>query len=216
MLLAYIEIVFSSIKKSSMFRKILIANRGEIALRILRTCRETNIRTVAVFSEVDRNSPFVYFADEAYPLGGNTSQENYLNWSKILKIAADSSAEAIHPGYGFFAENADFARAVEECGLTFNGPKAASIRLMGHKTAARKLMQEYGVPAIPGTIEPIFDVQEAHRPARQIAYPILIKAAAGGGGKGMRLMDKDQDFFEGIESAAREAWKIDNYCFLGI
>lgn len=187
------------------FKKILVANRGEIALRIMRTCREMNIATVAVFSDIDRTSPFVCFADEAYPLGGVTSQETYLNQKKILEIAIQSGSQAIHPGYGFLAENADFAQAVQEAGLTFIGPGPDSIRLMGNKTAARQLMKEHGVPTVPGTLEPIADKERAFDITRQIGYPVLIKASAGGGGKGMRLIQKEEDFFDGLESAAREA-----------
>ena len=123
-----------------MFKKILIANRGEIAIRVMRTCREMGIQTVAVFSEIDRKCPFVYYADEAYPLGGKTSQESYLQWQKILNIARKSGSEAIHPGYGFLSENADFAEAVKKEGLSFIGPPAEAIRVMGNKTEARKLM----------------------------------------------------------------------------
>ena len=188
-----------------MFKKILVANRGEIALRIMRTCREMNIATVAVFSDIDRKSPFVCFADEAYPIEGVTSQETYLNQKKILEIAQQSGSQAIHPGYGFLAENADFAQTVQKAGLTFIGPGADSIRLMGNKTAARQLMQEHGVPTVPGTLEPVTDKEKASDIARQIGYPVLIKASAGGGGKGMRLIQNEDNFFDGLESAAREA-----------
>jgi len=188
-----------------MFKKILIANRGEIAVRIMRTCREMGINSVAIFSEIDRKSPFVYHADEAYPLGGITSQESYLNWTKILEIAKQSGAQAIHPGYGFLSENADFAEAVQQAGLTFIGPPAQAIRLMGSKTAARKLMAGHNVPTVPGTADAIDDVTTARSIAREIGYPILIKASAGGGGKGMRLVSGDEEFVEAMESAAREA-----------
>ena len=188
-----------------MFKKILIANRGEIALRIIRTCTEMGIKPVAVYSDVDRKSPFVYSAYEAYPLGGKTSQESYLQWPKILDIAKKCGAEAIHPGYGFMSENADFAEAVEKAGMVFIGPKAESIRTMGNKTAARKLMIANNVPTVPGTEDIITDPNAAQIIARKIGYPVLVKAAAGGGGKGMRLVERDADFLEAVESAAREA-----------
>ncbi|MCB0282049.1 MAG: acetyl-CoA carboxylase biotin carboxylase subunit [Calditrichaeota bacterium] len=188
-----------------MFTKILIANRGEIALRIIRTCNEMGIKSVAVYSDVDRKSPFVYSAFEAYPLGGKTSQESYLNWQKIIDIAKKCGAEAIHPGYGFMSENADFAEAVEKAGLVFIGPKADSIRIMGNKTAARKLMIKNNVPTVPGTEDAITDHAAAQKIAREIGYPVLVKAAAGGGGKGMRLVEEDKDFVQSVESAAREA-----------
>jgi len=188
-----------------MFKKILIANRGEIAVRVMRTCREMGIESVAVYSEIDRKSPFVYQADQAYALGGITSQESYLNWRNILNIAQKSGAEAIHPGYGFLSENAEFAEAVQKAGLVFIGPSSQSIRLMGDKTAARKLMQSYGVPTVPGTEDAIKDVKRARKIALKIGYPILIKASAGGGGKGMRLVESDSAFEEAMQGAAREA-----------
>jgi len=188
-----------------MFKKILIANRGEIALRVIRTCTEMGIKSVAVYSDIDRKSPFVYSAYEAYALGGKTSQESYLQWQKILDIAKKSGAEAIHPGYGFMSENAEFAEAVEKAGMVFIGPKADSIRTMGNKTAARKLMIANHVPTVPGTEDAITDHHAAQKVAQKIGYPVLVKAAAGGGGKGMRLVEKDSDFLEAVEGAAREA-----------
>ncbi|MGD9488896.1 MAG: acetyl-CoA carboxylase biotin carboxylase subunit [Calditrichaceae bacterium] len=188
-----------------MFKKILIANRGEIALRIMRTCREMGISSVAVFSDIDRKSPFTYYADEAYALGGTTSQESYLKWRNIIEIAIASGAEAIHPGYGFLSENAEFAEAVEKAGLVFIGPPPSAIRLMGNKTEARKLMIANGVPTVPGTEDAITDVKKARIIAKEIGYPVLIKAAAGGGGKGMRLVEDDSQIIEAIEGAAREA-----------
>ncbi|MGD9899035.1 MAG: acetyl-CoA carboxylase biotin carboxylase subunit [Calditrichaceae bacterium] len=188
-----------------MFKKILIANRGEIALRIMRTCREMGISSVAVFSDIDRKSPFTYYADEAYALGGSTSQESYLKWEKIIEIAAKSGAGAIHPGYGFLSENAEFAEAVVKAGLVFIGPPPSAIRLMGNKTQARKLMISNGVPTVPGTEDAITDVNKAREIANKIGYPVLIKAAAGGGGKGMRLVENDSQIIEAIEGAAREA-----------
>lgn len=188
-----------------MFRKILIANRGEIALRVIRTCRELGIKSVAVYSDIDADNPFVYKADEAYALNGKTSQESYLQGKKIINIAKKCKAEAIHPGYGFLSENADFAEAVEKAGLVFIGPKAGSIRIMGNKTAARKLMISHNVPTVPGTEDVIKDFKAAQKIAQKTGYPVLIKASAGGGGKGMRLVKKDADFSEAVQSAAREA-----------
>jgi len=188
-----------------MFKKILIANRSEIALRIIRTCHDMGIQSVAVYSEVDRKSPFVYSAYEAYPLGGKTSQESYLQAQKIIDIALKCGAEAIHPGYGFMSENADFADAVENAGLVFIGPKGSSIRIMGNKTAARKLMIANKVPTVPGTEDAITDPLKAQEIAQVIGYPVLIKAAAGGGGKGMRLVEHDNDFIEAVQGASREA-----------
>ncbi len=188
-----------------MFRKILIANRGEIALRIIRTCREMGIKSIAVFSEADRKSPHVSFADEAYALGGVTSAESYLNADKIIRIAQEHGAEAIHPGYGFLSENADFARKVQKAGLVFIGPSPEAIELMGSKTAARSLMQAHGVPTVPGTTKAIRSAEEALQVAEEIGFPVLIKASAGGGGKGMRLVHSAHDLASALESAAREA-----------
>lgn len=188
-----------------MIKKILIANRGEIALRILRTCRELDIEAVAIYSELDEKSPHVIYADEAYPLGGKTSQESYLQWQKIIDIALTANADAIHPGYGFLSENAIFAEEVEKAGLIFIGPSAKAIRMMGNKTTARMLMQKSNVPTIPGTQEGISDENEAKQIAERIGYPILLKAAAGGGGKGMRAVYDPKKFDEALEMAAREA-----------
>ncbi len=188
-----------------MFNKILIANRGEIALRIARTCREMGIKTVAVFSDLDRKAPFVHFCDEAYPLNGTISHETYLHANKIIDICKKSSVEAVHPGYGFLAENADFARLVVKNDIVFIGPSADVIDLMGNKTAARKRMTEAGVPIIPGTESAITSVDEATKTAKHIGYPVLVKAAAGGGGKGMRLVKKPTDLLAAIEGAQREA-----------
>jgi propionyl-CoA carboxylase alpha chain len=186
-------------------RKILIANRGEIAIRIMRACRDMNITSVAVFSDIDRHSSFVAHADEAWALGGITSRESYLDAAKIIQTASCCGADAIHPGYGFLSENAAFAEAVVQAGLIFIGPPAESIRMMGSKTAARRLMSRHGIPTVPGTLEPIHDLSEARRIAAEIGYPILLKAAAGGGGKGMRLVEEEQALAGSLESAAREA-----------
>ena len=189
---------------SGMFKKILIANRGEIALRIARTCREMGILIVAVYSDVDRKSPHVYFADEAYPLQGKTSLKTYLDQSKLLEICKRSGAEAVHPGYGFLAENPEFASLIENAGLTFIGPPAGAISLMGNKTAARQKMIAAGVPVVPGT-DRVLPEDEAERYARKIGFPVLIKAAAGGGGKGMRRVDRASEFQAAYAAAQREA-----------
>jgi acetyl-CoA carboxylase biotin carboxylase subunit len=188
-----------------MFKKILIANRGEIALRIARTCRELGIKTVAIYSEIDRKAPFVYFADEAYALAGKTSLESYLDINKILEICKKCGAQAVHPGYGFLAENAQFARKLEENDITFIGPPADAIELMGNKTAARKLMLSADVPVVPGTQSAITSSSHALKIANQIGFPILVKASAGGGGKGMRLVTKKSDFDSAVAAAQREA-----------
>ncbi len=188
-----------------MFKKILVANRGEIALRIIRTCHEMGIKPVAVYSDPDRKSPFVYSAYEAFALGGKTSQESYLQWEKIIDIAQKCGAEAIHPGYGFMSENAEFADAVKDAGMVFIGPTAEAIRTMGNKTAARKLMIAHQVPTVPGTEDAITDAAAARQIAQKIGYPVLVKASAGGGGKGMRLVKDDAGFLEAVEGAAREA-----------
>lgn len=188
-----------------MIKKILIANRGEIALRIARTCHEMDIRTVAIFSDPDVKSPFVHFCDEAFPLRGTSSLDTYLNVDKILEVCKKAGVEAIHPGYGFLAENADFARQVTQNGITFIGPPAEAIALMGNKTAARTKMIKAGVPVVPGTETAVQSVQEASKTANKIGYPVLVKAAAGGGGKGIRLVEDPKDLPSAIESARREA-----------
>ena len=168
-----------------MIKKVLIANRGEIALRVMRSCREMGLLTVAVFSEADRTSHHVAYADEAYPIGPAVAKESYLNIDKIIEVAKASHADAIHPGYGFLSENADFAERVERSGFTFIGPRAESIRLMGDKVSAKQAMREAGVPCVPGSDGALpDDPQEILRIARQIGYPVIIKAAGGGGGRG--------------------------------
>ncbi len=192
-----------------MFSKVLIANRGEIAVRILRACEELGIATVAVYSEMDRDALHVKRADEAYLLGPAPASESYLRIDKILEVCRESGAEAVHPGYGFLAENASFARALEEAGITFIGPPSSAIDAMGSKTKARELMQGAGVPIVPGTTEPVETVEDARRLiAETIGFPVAVKAAGGGGGKGFRVAlseDKLQDAFEG---AAREGEKF--------
>jgi len=188
-----------------MFKKILIANRGEIALRIARTCRELGIRTVAVYSVPDKKAPFVTFCDEAYSLDGTTSRETYLSPAKIIDICKQSGADALHPGYGFLSENAAFAEEVEKNRIVFIGPPPSSIALMGNKTAARKKMIAAGVPVVPGTENSVRSVADAKKSAQKIGFPLLIKAAAGGGGKGMRLVETSRELPSALESARREA-----------
>src|SRR5205809_1861016 len=168
-----------------MFNKVLIANRGEIALRVIRACRELGVQTVAVYSEADRESLHVRFADDDVCIGPAPARESYLNIPRIIAAAEIAGADAIHPGYGFLAENAEFAETCIASNLTFIGPTADQIRVMGDKAAARKTMQDVGVPIIPGTPGPIEDSDEALKFARDIGFPVIIKAAAGGGGTGM-------------------------------
>jgi len=186
-------------------KKILVANRGEIALRIMRSAREAGIRTVAVFSEADRQSLHVRFADEAICIGPPASSQSYLRTDKIIAAAQQTGADAIHPGYGFLSENEDFARAVQQAGLIFIGPSPEAIELMGSKLAAKAAVARYKVPLVPGTAEPISDISKAKALALEIGYPILIKASAGGGGKGMRLVHDPNQFEEQMERAVSEA-----------
>jgi 3-methylcrotonyl-CoA carboxylase alpha subunit len=186
------------------FTKILIANRGEIAIRIMRACRELGIRTVAVYSEADKHSQHVQFADEAIPLGDAAPKESYLNAEKLIRAALDSKADAIHPGYGFLSENASFAAAVESAGLTFIGPPGDSIRAMGDKAESKILMKKAGVPTVPG-YEGLETFAQFKKAAQEIGYPVLVKAAAGGGGKGMRVVNEESELHEAIETARREA-----------
>ena len=191
-----------------MFEAVLVANRGEIAIRVMRTLREMGIRSVAVYSEADRDALFVQFADEAHSLGPGPATDTYLNIPKILEVAAASGAEAVHPGYGFLAENAPFARACEEAGITFIGPPPDAIDAMGSKTAARALMDAAGVPIVPGVTEGVADVAEATGIAEEIGYPIAVKAAAGGGGKGFRVALTPDDLEGAFEGARRESEKF--------
>ncbi len=186
-------------------KKILVANRAEIALRVMRTARKMGISTVAVFSEADRNAPHVRFADEAVCLGPPPSNQSYLLGDKIIRAAKETGADAIHPGYGFLSENAVFAEAVEEAGLIFIGPKPHSIKIMGNKLAAKKAVKKFGIPMVPGTDEPIADLVKVKAIAKEIGFPILIKAAAGGGGKGMRIVEKEAALNEQMERATSEA-----------
>ncbi|KOR83111.1 biotin carboxylase [Bacillus sp. FJAT-22058] len=188
-----------------MIRKILIANRGEIASRIIRTCKKLGILTVAVHSEADSDSPFVGLADEAYLLGGPRVQESYLNVNKILEIAKETGAEAIHPGYGFLSENADFARSCEEAGLIFIGPKPEIIQQMGNKVEARKTMEQAGLPLVPGFSRPLIDSAEAAAVAEKIGYPVMLKAAAGGGGIGMQAVANEDELTKAFEGNQKRA-----------
>ena len=187
-----------------MFGKVLVANRGEIALRIFRTLRELGIGSVAVYSEADRSAVHVAYADEAFALGGLTAAESYLAVDKLLEAARRMGAEAVHPGYGFLAENASFASAVEAAGLVWIGPPPSAIELMGSKTRARQAMQAAGVPIIPGTTDPVCSADEVVALGEQIGYPLLIKAAAGGGGKGMKVVASAAEAAQAFESAQRE------------
>ena len=189
-----------------MFTKILIANRGEIAIRIIRACKEMGISTVAVYSEADRESLHVALADQAICIGGPKAEDSYLNGPRILSAAMYTGAQAIHPGYGFLAENRDFADQCQRMGIKFIGPGAEIIAKMGDKDAARRLMKENGVPTTPGT-DILRDSQEALKAAEEIGYPVLLKASAGGGGKGIRLVEKPQDMERAFETASSEALK---------
>lgn len=188
-----------------MFKKILIANRGEIACRVIRSCREMLITAVAVYSDADRNSLHVRMADEAYHIGPPPSSESYLRGDKMIEAALRAGAEAIHPGYGFLSENAEFVRKVREAGLVFIGPPAEAMEAMGGKMSARRIAIEAGVPVVPGTTEPLKSVEEAIVTAESIGYPAMLKASAGGGGKGMRLVDSPAELRAAYEAARSEA-----------
>src|SRR2546423_316307 len=188
-----------------MFKKILIANRGEIAVRIMRACRELGIRSVAVFSEVDRTSLHVMLADEAYPIGPAASRESYLRIDKLMGVARRAGCDAIHPGYGFLAENPALPRACKEAGLVFIGPSAEAMEALGSKTAGRQLARRCEVPTVPGANEPIEKPQQGQTLAQSMGYPVLLKAVAGGGGKGMRLVARDPDFAGAWRDASSEA-----------
>src|SRR3954465_12906236 len=192
-----------------MFAKVLVANRGEIAVRVIRALEELGIASVAVYSELDRDALHVRRADEAYLLGGPTAAESYLSIEKILAVARESGAEAVHPGYGFLAENAAFARACEDAGVVFIGPPAGAIEAMGSKTRARELMQAAGVPIVPGTTEPVATVEDARKIiADDIGFPVAVKAAGGGGGKGFRVARAEDHVRDAFEGAAREGEKF--------
>ena len=186
-------------------KKILVANRGEIALRVMRTARRMGIKTVAVYSEVDRHTPHVRFADEAILLGPAPSSQSYLRGDKIIAIAKQLGVDGIHPGYGFLSENAGFARAVQAAGMVFIGPSPESIEVMGSKLGAKEAVKKYNIPMVPGTEGAIDDVPTAKKIAAEIGYPILIKASAGGGGKGMRVVENEAEFDEQMSRAVSEA-----------
>jgi acetyl-CoA carboxylase biotin carboxylase subunit len=188
-----------------MFKKILIANRGEIAVRVIRACHEMGIAAVAVYSDVDRPALHVRKADEAYPIGAAAASESYLNIPKILDVAARSGADAIHPGYGFLSENAKFASACAEAGVKFIGPTAAAMDAMGSKTRARQAMERAGIPFVPGTSRGLESFEQAEEVAARIGYPVMLKAAAGGGGKGMRLVHAPAELKSALEGARSEA-----------
>ena len=191
-----------------MFEKVLVANRGEIAIRVMRTLREMGIGSVAVYSEIDRAAPHVREADEAFLLGPATPAESYLNIEKIIEVTRDSGAEAVHPGYGFLAENARFAKACERAKITFIGPPPKAIEAMGSKTEARKIMDKAGVPIVPGDTDPAEDVAAATLKAEAIGYPIAVKAAGGGGGKGFRVAMREDELEDAFEGASREGEKF--------
>lgn len=188
-----------------MFQKVLIANRGEIAVRIIRACRELGIRTVAVYSEADREALHVKMADEAYCIGPKASKESYLNIANIMSVATKVGVDAIHPGYGFLAENADFAEICAACNITFIGPDPEAIVKMGDKSTAKDTMKAAGVPTVPGTEGLIEDIESAIRTANEIGYPVMVKATAGGGGRGMRVAVDDEDLEKAIRQAQNEA-----------
>ncbi|TMM15124.1 MAG: acetyl-CoA carboxylase biotin carboxylase subunit [Actinobacteria bacterium] len=188
-----------------MLTKVLIANRGEIAVRVIRTCREVGIATVAVYSDLDREALHVRLADEAHPLGGKTAAESYLNTEAILEAVASSGADGVHPGYGFFSENADFARAIEGQGVTFIGPPAEAIEIMGDKISSRRAAEQAGVAGVPGRSSPVTDLDEIVDFGEEMGWPVAIKAAFGGGGRGMKVVERAEDAREAMESAQREA-----------
>ena len=192
-------------RETRVIRKVLIANRGEIALRVIRTCRELGIRTVAVYSDADRQMPFVLHADEAYRIGPPPSRESYLMMESIIGVALATRSDAIHPGYGFLSENAEFARRVRDAGILFIGPPPEAIRSMGDKTEARKLVKKAGVPTVPGTEGPVQAEEEVRAFCAEYGFPVLIKAAAGGGGKGMRIVREAGELAQSLRSAQSEA-----------
>ena len=189
-------------------KKILIANRGEIAVRVLRACHEMGIAAVVVYSDVDRAALHVRKADEAYPIGAAAASESYLNIPKILDVACRSGADAIHPGYGFLSENAKFAQACVDAGVKFIGPTAAAMDAMGSKTRARRAMEKAGVPFVPGTSRGVESFEEAAQVAARIGYPVMLKAAAGGGGKGMRLVHAADQLKSSLDVYKRQEWRF--------
>ncbi len=197
--------IFKQKDKMSKIKKILVANRGEIALRIMRTAREMGIKTVAVFSEADRTAPHVKFADEAVCLGPPPSGQSYLLGDKIIQVCKDLNVDAIHPGYGFLSENAIFCQKVADAGLIFIGPSPASIEVMGDKLTSKHTVAKYNIPMVPGTPDAVTDRVLAKQKSLEIGYPVLIKASAGGGGKGMRVVENEAEFDEQMDRAVSEA-----------
>ena len=190
-----------------MFQKILVANRGEIAVRIIRACREMGIKTVAVYSEADKEALHTMLADEAICIGPAASSESYLDMERILSACVIMKADAIHPGFGFLSENARFAELCEKCGIRFIGPSAEIIHKMGNKSEARKTMMEAGVPVIPGSKNPVFTIEEGLKTAKEVGFPVMIKASSGGGGKGMRISESEEDFEINFQNAQMESIK---------
>lgn len=188
-----------------MFKRILIANRGEIAVRIIRACREMGIRTVAVYSQADRNAVHVGLADEAVCIGKAEASDSYLNMERIISAAIAVGAEALHPGFGFLSENAEFVQMCEQHHITFIGPSSELISRMGNKSEAKKTMKQAGVPVVPGTEEPVYNLEEAKREAERIGYPVMIKASSGGGGKGMRIARSREEFAVSFQAAQQES-----------
>ncbi len=191
--------------KKRPIKKVLIANRGEIALRVMRSLKEMGIATVAVYSEADRHAPFVRAADEAVCIGPPPSKESYLVIDKLVQVCRELQVDAVHPGYGFLSENGDFAKALEQAGVIFIGPSPEAMHIMGDKLAAKEAVKQHGVPLVPGTEGAVSDLKEALKVAKTISFPILIKAAAGGGGKGMRIVEEESGLKEGLERAISEA-----------
>lgn len=189
----------------SLFDKILVANRGEIAIRVMRACREMGIRTVAVYSEADRNALHVRYADEAFCIGPGPSNQSYLRGDAIIEVCKTTGAQAVHPGYGFLSENAGFARALKEAGIVLIGPSPEAMEVMGSKIGAKQAVEKFGVPLVPGINEAISDADAALRIAQQIGFPVLVKASAGGGGKGMRIVERAEDFVDELGRAQSEA-----------
>lgn len=188
-----------------MFGKILIANRGEIAVRIIRACRELGIQTVAVYSEADRDALHTQLADEAICIGPAAPKDSYLNMERILSATIASKAQAIHPGFGFLSENSKFVEMCQQCNVTFIGPSAELIQKMGNKSEAKNTMRKAGVPVVPGTKEPVYDPESALEAAREIGFPVMIKASSGGGGKGMRIAESEKEFLEHFQMAQQES-----------
>lgn len=193
-----------------MFQKILIANRGEIAVRIIRACRELGIKTVAVYSEADREALHTQLADEAVCIGPAQSMDSYLNMERILSATIATKAEAIHPGFGFLSENSKFVEMCQKCNIVFIGPSADVINRMGNKSEARSTMMKAGVPVVPGTKEPVYDVAKGQELAASIGYPVMIKASSGGGGKGMRIAENEEEFAENFQTAQMESVRAFN------